>query len=271
MFTVAERRPALGDSARAVVYPTIGVVAVLLLWHTATTLGWVPDFLLPTPLKVYGAMARALLDGTLWLHLQPTLWATAWGYGAGCAAAVLLAALVAEFKWVERALLLHLLAIQSIPKVSIAPLVFLWAGFDIGGKVILVGLICFFPVFANTLAGLRTAEPALLDLLRAAGASRWHIWRHLRWPGALRHVFAGLEVSIAFALIGCVVMEFIGATRGMGFLIQDASSTYDLALSFAAIVTLGIVGLLLNLVVRALRGQLLFWEPELRASAGASR
>jgi NitT/TauT family transport system permease protein len=240
--------------------PAAGVAVLIGLWQLITAAGLVPSFLLPEPGKVVSAIARAAGDGTLARHLEPTLIATVTGYLIGCASAVLLAALVCEFKWVERALLLHLFALQSIPKVSIAPLVFLWAGFDIGGKIILVALICFFPVFANSLSGLRAVSPELHDLMRAAGASRLHIWIHLKLPGALRQMFAGLEVSVAFALIGCVVMEFVGATRGMGFLIQDASSTYDLALSFAAMVVLGAIGVLGNAAIRGIRAGIMFWD-----------
>lgn len=133
--------------------------------------------------------------------------------------------------------------------------------------MLLVGLICFFPVFANAVAGFRSIDPNLIDLMRAAGASRIHIWWHVKLPGAASPIFAGLEVSIAFALIGCVVMEFIGATRGMGFLIQDASNTFDLALSFSAVVVLGGVGLLGNALVRMARARMLFWEGERRSDA----
>jgi NitT/TauT family transport system permease protein len=92
------------------------------------------------------------------------------------------------------------------------------------------------------------------------GASRWHRFRVVTLPAAAPFLFAGLEVAVSFALIGCVVMEFIGSTRGIGFLIQDASNTFDLALSFAAVVVLGLVGLAGNLLVRWVRSRLLFWE-----------
>ncbi len=250
-----------------VLWPLSGLAAFVLLWHVATVAGWVPSFLLPTPARVVDAWAHAAADGTLWRHLAPTLAATLIGYAVGCTVATALAALIAEFRGLERALLLHLLALQAIPKVSIAPLVFLWAGFGLTGKVILVALICFFPVFANALSGFRAIDASSIDLLRAAGASRWYLWWHLKLPSAAPALFAGLEVSTAFALIGCVVMEFVGATRGMGFLIQDASSTYDLALSFAAVVTLGAMGLLANTGVRSLRRRVLFWSPEAAADA----
>lgn len=241
-------------------YPAVTVGVLLLVWQALTASGVVASYLLPPPVKVAGAIVRTLGDGSLMQHLVPTLTASALGWLFGGLLATVLAALVTEFVWVERALLLHLLGLQAIPKVSLAPLVFLWAGFGLTGNVILVTLICFFPVFANALAGFRSVNPSLLDLLRAAGASRFHIWWHAKLPSAAPALFSGLEVSVAFALIGCVVMEFIGATRGLGFVIQDASNTFDLPLSFAAVVTLGAIGMIGNALLRLLRRWALKWE-----------
>lgn len=252
----------LVQSWSSVLYPTVGLLVLLLVWHLLVATGVVPSFLLPAPIRVATALFESFHDGTLARHLPPTLQATVVGYFLGSFAAFTLAALIAEFKTVERFLLLHLVAIQSIPKVSIAPLVFLWAGFDIQGKYILVALICFFPVFANALAGFRAANPNLLDLLRAAGASRAHMFWQVKLPTAASQLFAGLEVAVAFALIGCVVMEFIGSTRGMGFLIQDTSNAFDLPLTFAAVVLLGLIGVAGNALVRLVRRRLLFWETD---------
>jgi NitT/TauT family transport system permease protein len=253
--------------APGVLYPAAGLALLLLGWHLVTAFELIPSFLLPAPARVATTMLASIEDGLLWRHLALTLQATISGYLIGSFAAVVLAALVAEFKGFERFTLLHLIAIQSIPKVSIAPLVFLWAGFDLKGKVILVALICFFPVFANALAGFRSADANRIDLLRAAGASRAHIFLEVKLPSAASQLFAGLEVAVAFALIGCVVMEFVGATRGMGFLIQDSSNTFDLPLTFAAVISLGLVGVVANALVRAVRGRLLFWEQDRKSKA----
>lgn len=257
------------DAARlAWAWPTGTVCALVALWALATGSGAVADYLLPGPGKVLAAIGRTASDGTLLTHLAPTLSASLAGWVCGALLATALAALVTEFRWVERSILVHLLALQAVPKVSLAPLVFLWAGFDIGGKVILVTLICFFPVFANAMAGFRSVGSGPLDLLRASGASRWHTWRHVKLPTAWPAIFSGLEISVAFALIGCVVMEFIGATRGLGFLIQDASSTYDLPLSFAAVIVLGAIGTAGNVLLRAARRRLLPWEGAGRRGSG---
>lgn len=248
-------------------YPAAGLVVLVGIWHGLTASGIVPSFLLPAPHRVGIALVTMLTDGTFARHFWPTFQAALVGYISGALAATMLAALVAEFKTFERFLLLHLIAIQSIPKVSIAPLVFLWAGFDIQGKVILVALICFFPMFANALSGFRAADPNLLDLMRAAGAGRLHVFLHVKLPTAASQIFAGLEIAVAFALIGCIVMEFIGSTRGLGFLIQDSSNTFDLPLTFAVVITLGLMGVLGNALVRRLRGIVLFWEGDRRRGA----
>jgi len=241
-------------------YPASAILVVLVLWHFASVRQWVPDYLLPQPLKVVVAIVDGVLDGTIWFHLRSTLIAGFVGYLIGAMLAILLAFLISESKWVERSLLLPLLAAQSTPKVAIAPLIFLWAGFDISGNIVMVSLICFFPIFTNALTGFRAYDPDLVDLLRAAGASRAHIWWHVKFPGSFVHLFAGLEVAIAFALIGCVVMEFISSTRGMGFLIQDASSRFELPLSFGALLALSAVGIACNAAVRRIRQKVVFWN-----------
>ena len=250
--------------AEQMLWPLAGILGFVALWHVLTATGAVPRFLLPSPGRVLAALWELIRDGSLWRHLDATLRATALGYLAGAAGAAALAALIAEFRSAERLLMLHLYAIQSIPKVSIAPLVFLWAGFDIEGKVVLVALICFFPVFANALAGFRAADPNLIDLMRAAGASRWRRFTQVKLPTALPHIFSGLEVAVAFALIGCIVMEFVGATRGLGFMIQDSANTFDLPRTFAVVILLGLIGVAGNQLVKAVHRRAVFWEPKPR-------
>lgn len=241
-------------------YPAAALALAIGAWHVGTVSGAVPSYLLPAPGKVFAALADGAYNPLVWRHLVSTLQATIFGYLAGSLVALVLAALIAEFRPVERFLIGVLTAIQAIPKVAVAPLVFLWAGFGLEGKTLLVALICFFPVFVNGLVGFRAADANLLDLLRAAGASRFTRFVEVKLPMAAPTIFAGLEVAVSFALIGCVVMEFIGATRGMGFLIQDASNSFDLPTVFAAILTLGIIGVAGNAIVRFVHRRVVFWN-----------
>lgn len=253
----------------AYAYPAAALVIVIAAWHAATATGLVPSFLLPTPLRVGEALVTGLANGSLTRHLLATLEASALGWMFGALAALAVAAVIAESAIASRFLLWPLTAIQSIPKVSVAPLVFLWAGFGSLGKVVLVALICFFPVFANALVGFRGVDANLVDLMRVHGASRLHRFRVVSLPTAAPAIFAGLEVSAAFALIGCVVMEFIGATSGLGFLILDASNSFDLPTVFAAVLALGLVGVAINAAVRAAQRRIIFWGGAARATAAA--
>ncbi|MBL8570281.1 MAG: ABC transporter permease [Phreatobacter sp.] len=248
-------------------YPAAALALAVGAWHVGTVSGAVPSYLLPQPGRVFAALIDGAQNPLVWRHLNSTLQATIFGYVAGSLVALVLAALIAEFRPVERFLIGPLTAIQAIPKVAVAPLVFLWAGFGLEGKTLLVALICFFPVFVNGLVGFRAADANLLDLMRAAGASRFARFMEVKLPMAAPTIFAGLEVAVSFALIGCVVMEFIGATRGMGFLIQDASNAFDLPTVFAAILTLGFIGVAGNAIVRFAHRRVVFWN---RATATAS-
>lgn len=249
-------------------YPLGALALAIGGWHAFTVGGIVPSFLLPTPGRVFWAMVEGAQNPIVWRHLTSTLQATVLGWLIGSAMAILLAALIAEFKPVERFLIVPLTAIQAIPKVSIAPLVFLWAGFGLEGKTLLVVLICFFPVFANALVGFQAHDRNLIDLMRAAGASRFGRFLEVKIPSAAPQLFAGLEVAVSFALIGCVVMEFIGATRGMGFLIQDASNAFDLPTVFAAILALGLIGVAGNALVRLAHRRVVFWGKSATTVAG---
>src|SRR5690606_26008923 len=131
-----------------------------------------------------------------------------------------------------------LLAFQATPKVAVAPLIFIWVGFGIESTVVLVALICLFPIFANTISGMRSANPDLIDLYRAFSAGRWKIFWNVKLPAAAGQIFTGLQVSVLFALTGAVVMEFITGVRGLGFLIENSAGTLDVATIFASLVVL---------------------------------
>lgn len=260
--------PATRNRVASVLYPLSGFGVLILLWHWVAASGKVPSFLLPAPTRVAQALYDTVVSGDIWPHLISTLQATVTGYALGAIIATALAALVAEFLTARRFLLPHLLALQSVPKVAVAPLVFLWFGFGFQGKIFLVTLICFFPVFVNALTGFRSAPEDLIHLMRASGASRWHIFCNVKLPSALSYIFSGLEIGVAFALIGCVIMEFLGARRGLGYVILDASNTFNLPLNFAAIMLLGLLGVAGNWLVRRARMRAVFWEPRADGNAG---
>ena len=167
------------------------------------------------------------------------------GYLLGCFLAVVIGALLAEIPIIERALMPYIVALQSMPKVALAPLIIVWFGFGMSSKVVLVALICFFPVFINTLVGIRSVNPDIVNLYRAFSASRWNILLNVKLPAAASSIFAGLQISVAMALIGAVVGEFIASKAGLGNLLQASSMTMDVATMFAVVIVLGGMSVLL--------------------------
>ncbi|WP_211908353.1 ABC transporter permease [Tardiphaga alba] len=168
--------------------------------------------------------------------------------------------LFAEFRWLERLLYPFVLGLQSMPKVALAPLILVWFGFGLGSKAVMVGLVCFFPMFINTAVGLKATDPSLLDLMRAFSASRWHVLTRIKIPSAASHIFAGLQISIVLGLIGAVVAEFVSSSEGLGFLINAATTTLDTSTMFAALISLAVLGIGGSQIIKMLQHRLVFWD-----------
>ena len=235
-------------------------VASLLLWDLTVRLFKVPAYLVPSPLSVGGALIEGLAYGTFYPHIVATLYAVVAGYFIGCFLAVLVGALLAEIPLLERALMPYIVALQSMPKVALAPLIIVWFGFGISSKIVLVALICFFPVFINTLVGIRSVNPDIVNLYRAFRASRWTILLNVKLPAAASSIFAGLQISVAMALIGAVVGEFIASKAGLGNLLQASSMTMDVATMFAVVIVLAAIGVIGNQILQYLHRKVVFWE-----------
>jgi NitT/TauT family transport system permease protein len=236
------------------------VLFLLAAWQLAVDWLKVPGYLLPTPLAVAQVLWNGYAGGSFWPHLFTTLSEVVIGYALGCSSALLLGAAVAESHVIERIVLPYVVALQSTPKVALAPLLIVWLGFGIESKIALVVLICFFPVFVNSVAGFRSANPDLLRLYRVFSASRMHTFLNVKLPAAAGPIFAGLQIAVVLALIGAVVGEFVTAKQGLGFLIQASSLNFDVPTMFAAIVTLALFGILGTGIVRFAQRKLVFWE-----------
>lgn len=242
-------------------YPLISVAVLVLAWHLAVKLLNIPDYLLPPPLAVYQALANGFSDGTLWPHIAATLGETLSGYAIGCLLAVALGALLAESETFERFVYPLLIGLQATPKVALGPIILVWFGFGAASKVVLVALVCFFPLFVNTVNGIRRADPELLDACRAFSASRLYLLVHVKFPAAAGEVFAGLQIGVSLALIGAVVGEFLSAQRGLGYLIASSSVSMSLSTMFAGVILLACIGLCGAQTVRWLQRRVIFWEP----------
>jgi NitT/TauT family transport system permease protein len=238
----------------------ISLVTLLAIWWGATAFFKVPSYVLPPPSQVWDALWQGYVEGTLWKHLFFTLQSTVTGYLAGCLFGFVLGLLLAEVPSLELIVYPYIVALQSMPKVALAPLIIMWFGLGLESKIVMVSLICFFPVLVNTFVGMRQADEKLIELYQAYGASRLSIVRHVKMPSAAGSIFAGLQISVALGLIGAVVSEFIASQRGLGNVIQSASINMDAGLMFSALISLAAIGTIGSQIIRALHTRIVFWE-----------
>lgn len=230
------------------------------LWELLVRLGDYPPFILPSPGRVYARFLIVARDGTLWRHVQITLVEIFGGLALGLTAGTLLGYVLAKSRLVERILSPYIVASQSIPIVALAPLLVIWFGFGSLSKILVCALTVFFPVLINTIIGIRSTEKELMDLMRSLEATRWQVFTMLEVPAALPVLLGGLKVGVTLSVIGAVVGEFVGADRGLGFLVNLARGLFDTPLMFVALFTLVVIAVSLYAAVAALEGLLLAWK-----------
>jgi NitT/TauT family transport system permease protein len=211
-------------------------------------------------MDVAGALKSGLVDGTLHPHIAATGRAALVGLAVGVALGVAAGSLVVLVPLLEMFLLPVVTAMQSIPKVALAPVIVAYLGYGTAPKVFTAAMLAFFPAFLAAVAGLRSADRAHLELFRACSASPLHTLWNVRLPAAAPFLFGALQVAVVFSLIGVVVSEFIASTVGLGFVIKARSMELDVSMMFAAIVVLCAMGAAAGFVVRFLQHRLVFWR-----------
>jgi ABC-type nitrate/sulfonate/bicarbonate transport system permease component len=212
-------------------------------WELAARAGWVQDYLLPAPSEVARALVedRSLLLDDAWVTGQEVLLGFALALVAGITIAIAL-----DLSTVARRTVYPLvIASQAVPIVVIAPILVIWFGFGMTPKLIVIALICFFPIAVNTLDGLRAVDPAQVKMLRTLGAGRWALLRRLELPSALPYLFSGAKIAVAVAVIGAVFGELVGSDAGLGHAIQVGMAQLLTARVFAAVVLLSAMAIAL--------------------------
>jgi NitT/TauT family transport system permease protein len=241
----------------------VGIV-ILAAWEIGVRLGGVPAYLLPAP----SAIAIRLFNDwqAIAFHTAVTTSEILIGFLLSIVISIPLAAVLAQFRSVERALYPVLVASQTVPKVAIAPLLVVWFGFGLAPKVIIAFLVCFFPIVIDSMIGFRSAPKEVLWLARSMGTSRWKTFAHFQIPAALPNIFAGVKVASTLAVVGAVVGEFVASDRGLGYQLIVANGTLDVGLSFAVLVTLSVLGIVLFGIIDLLERMALPWHVSQRVT-----
>lgn len=253
-----ELRPKGTTRLRRVLLPALLLAALLGLWQVAASTGWLKDalnlqsFLVPSPVEVAESLwdNRTLLAENAWVTLREMV------FGIVAAIAVGVGFAVAMHRWrvVRDAAYPLIIASQTIPILVIAPILIVWFGYGITPKVVIIALVCFFPLTINALDGLRAVEPEALKMMRSLDASRWQLFRRVEAPTALPHVFTGAKIAVVIAPIGAVFAEWAGSSAGLGHLIQSDSANFEVARQFATVAVLSAMALaLMGLTVLAER------------------
>lgn len=238
----------------------LSLLLAILACELLVTIGNWPAFILPAPSLVWVKFIQSVQDGSLARHTAYTLLEVISGLSLGVSAATLLGYLLAKSPAAERLLSPYIVASQSVPVVAIAPLLVIWFGPGLFSKILICALIVFFPVLVNTVVGLRSVPDDLRDLMRSLKATRWQTFWMLEAAAALPVFLGGLRIGATLAVIGAVVGEFVGADRGLGFLINRARGQYDTALVFVAVLTLVLLATTLYSSVALLEAVTLKWQ-----------
>jgi NitT/TauT family transport system permease protein len=227
----------------------------------------VPKFLIPPVSDIAGALWRGLAtsplakDG-LWFHSGITLIEILLGFFVGSAIGLAIGVVVSQMPRLEAILEPYVAALQSLPKVAVAPIIVVWLGFGIGSKVAIICLLTFFPVLVTSIAGFKAVEPDRIELLRSLSATPWQIFRKAKFPTALPYIFAGLNMAAAFAVVGAIVGEFVGAQAGLGVLILQMEAQMDTGGSFSVFIVLSVIGIVLTAILRRVQQRVLHWMPQ---------
>jgi NitT/TauT family transport system permease protein len=217
------------------------LIFLFLLWQWLVSILIIPEYILPTPSKI--ALKIIQKQQYLIRHSLITLSEILAGFALGVSAAFILSLGMVYSKTMEKVVYPLLMLIQVTPKVAIAPLFLIWFGFGLLPKIIIAALVGFFPSIINTVKGLKSIDSELADLMHSLSANKRQFLIKVRIPSALPYVFAGLKVSMALSVIGAVIGEFVGASRGLGYVIIIANSNLETALVFASLFILSIIGI----------------------------
>jgi NitT/TauT family transport system permease protein len=255
------------DRIGSFVYPVGMMVALLAIWQLAAYVFAIPPYLLPTPSAIVHAMdvnSPVLLKESVATTIEILL-----GFALSVAVGVPLALAIYLWRPFARAVYPVLVSSQAVPKVAVAPLFLVWFGFGLLPKVLIAFLIAFFPVVINTAMGLGAVEREKIYLAQSMGLGPFATFFKIQLPNALPSIFAGLKISITFAVVGAVVGEFVGGQGGLGYLLLIANGNMDTALLFAGIVALTVLGVVLFLLIGVVERLVLPPHAVERASFGS--
>jgi NitT/TauT family transport system permease protein len=234
-------------------------IVIIAIWEGACRAFDISSLILPAPSAVATRLYMLVASGNIWPHLWATAVEIVSGFVFGVIAGLVIGAMVSLVPVVERLVYPYLVALQTLPKVAIAPLFIIWFGYGLTSKIVITALVCFFPILVSVVAGFHSTDRDQLDMMKAFGATKWQTLVRLRVPSAMVLIFAGLEIAAVLAVIGAIVGEFVGAQVGLGYLIVALNFSLDVPGVFAVLIVLSAIGLLMHGAMRYAARRYIFW------------
>ena len=250
----------LGAARCSWVRQVVALLILLALWEAAGRAGMLNPLYLPSPSQIGAALVDLFSDGRIWPHLEATFTAALGGLVLGIAVGVVLGVAAALVRLVAELLEPVMTLLNAVPRVILAPLFVIWLGIGLASKIalsfILVAVLIFFTVFT----GIRQVDRRMVERVITLGGGRWALVRHVYLPSVTAWILSNLKIAVGFAFTGALVGEFVAATRGLGYLLSFAQSTYNAALMFALIFLILVVVLLIFGIAGRLEKYLLRWQ-----------
>ena len=236
------------------------VVAVLVLWEFASG-RWVDAFFVSKPSLIWVRLWSELFEPSFYNDMRVTAVEVFGGYAIGGFGGVILGVLLARWPVAAQICDPMFVALNSIPRIALAPLLIIWFGIDMSSKIVLAATLVFFLTFFNTLAGILNVEIGLVNVARVQGASEWQIFTKVMLPAATSWIMTGLRTALPFALIGVIVGEFLAASEGLGYRLNQYSTTYNTTGTMAMLIVMMTLMMMLNNVMIRIERRLLKWKP----------
>ena len=255
----------LNSRAGRATLTTASFVAFFVLWQILVMALGIRAIMLPAP----SAIVKELATAPSWYLMEAwyTLLTTLGGFFTAVIVGVAISVLIVEVRILESTLYAFIVALNSVPKVAVAPLFVIWLGSGAEPKIAIAFLIAVFAIVIDTVLGLKSVPPDMLDLASTLRGGRFDVLRRIRFPCALPSMFAGMKVAMSLALVGAIVGEFVASERGLGYVILAAQGTFDTPRVFAAIIVLAVAGIILFWIVGLLERRLLPWHASQRRAS----
>lgn len=250
----------------------LSFVVIIGGWELAGVFNQLNDLLLPPPSKIiYSLFQMMFVTGVIYWNFFVTLFEALAGFVIGCTIGMSLAIAAALNPTFRRYAAPYAVVFNVTPGIAVTPMIIAWFGFGWNSKIALAALICFFPPYVNTLTGLLHTDEDASDLFRSMGASKSQYFWKLQLPNAIPTIIAGLKLGMTGALIGTIVAEFASASEGVGILMQRFAFKLDIASSFATLLTMSLMGLMLFTLMEVLDDRVVFWKRDRRMLAVSKR